>query len=173
MKIAICGAGKDISDGILEKSYTLGKEVAKKGHTILTGAGTGYPLEAAKGAISSGGEAIGVSPANDSEEHIKKYGFSKGSFSDIIYTGEGIPRRNFSLVEMSDAVIIIGGQIGTLNEFTIAHHMNKVIGVLLGSGGITSLIKEITKVCDKKNESEKIVYSDDPKELVEKLLSIS
>ena len=70
------------------------------------------------------------------------------------------------MVEKADAIIIISGQTGSLNEFTIAFHYSKVIGVLKNSGGIISIIKEIADICDKKGESKNIVYSEDPKELV-------
>ena len=70
------------------------------------------------------------------------------------------------MVEEADAVIIISGQIGTLNEFTIAFNAKKPIGILKGSGGITELIEKIAQICSKSNEKDKIVYSEEPKELV-------
>ena len=74
------------------------------------------------------------------------------------------------VVKEADAVIMISGQIGTLNEFTIAFYAKKPIGVLTGSGGITEIVKQIAEYCDTVGEKDKIIYDPAPKELVEKLL---
>ena len=171
MKIAICGSSINTNKDIDKKAYEIGKEIAKNNVLLLTGAGKGYPYEAAKGAFSNDGKVFGISPAKNEEEHINAYNFPNDAFTEIEYTGLGVPGRNFPLVQQADAVIIISGQIGSLNEFTIAFAQNKVIGILQDSGGITNLIDKIADVCNKTNEKENIVYSSDPKELVSKVLS--
>ncbi|HLC65168.1 MAG TPA: hypothetical protein VJI46_03535 [Candidatus Nanoarchaeia archaeon] len=170
MKVAVIGAGRDCKEQILRKSLEIGKEIARRKWELLMGGCRGYPHEAAKGAFSGGGKVLAFSPAVDQDEHIKKYNFPLDSFTTICYTGLGIPRRNYPLVSEADAVIMIGGQIGSLNEFTIAFHLQKRIGVLAGSGGVVELIEEISRICDKKGESKNIVYSEDAKELVDKLI---
>lgn len=170
MKIAVCGAGKDINEEILKKAFEIGKEIAKNKAILLTGAGLGYPLEAAKGAFLNNGEVIGFSPAKDEKEHIEIYGYPTKEFTEIIYTGAGIPKRNYEIIENADAVIFIGGQIGTLNEFTIAFVKNKIIGILKNSGGITKIIDKIIETCKTNNEDENIIYSDEPIELVKKII---
>jgi uncharacterized protein (TIGR00725 family) len=173
MKIAISGSGSDkgLDKKVADKAKELGKELAKQGHTILTGGCHGYPEMVAIGALEADGTVIAYSPAKDEEEHEERYGFSK-EFSEVKYTGLGIPERNMPLVNDSDAVLIIGGQTGTLNEFTLAFHEGKPIGVLKGSGGITDLIPKIAEICDKVGEKDLVVVSDKPKELVEKLVNI-
>jgi len=174
MKIAISGSGRDkgIVPKIAEKAKELGKEIAKQGHILLTGGCGGYPKSAAQGALEAGGKVIAYSPAKDEDEHKERYGFSTEGFTEIKYTGVGIPERNIPLVKDANAIIIIGGQTGTLNEFTLAFHEGKAIGVLKGSGGVTDLIPKIAKVCDKIGEKDLVVLSDKPKELVEKLMSV-
>ena len=171
MKIAICGSSINSSKDIDKKAYEIGKEIAKNNVLLLTGAGKGYPYEAAKGAFSNDGKVFGVSPAKNEEEHVNKYQFPKDAYTKIEFTGLGVPGRNFPLVSEADAIIIISGQIGSLNEFTIAFAQNKVVGILQDSGGVTNLIDKIADVCNKINEKENIVYSSDPKELVGKVLS--
>ena len=174
MKIAISGKGTDkgLDKKVVEKAKELGKELAKQGHVLLTGACGGYPKAAALGALESDGRVIAYSPAKDEEEHTERYGFSTEDFSEIKFTGLGIPERNFPLVKDSNAVIVIGGQTGTLNEFTLAFHEGKTIGVLKGSGGVTDLLPKIAEVCDKIGEKDMVVYSDKPKELIKKLTTI-
>lgn len=173
MKIAVCGTSiGEIRREILGKSGEVGKEIAGNGHTLMFGACPGYPYEAAKRAFQSKGRVIGISPAKDREEHISKYNFPLDSMTELKFTGLGIPERNISLVKGSDAVIIISGQIGTLNEFTLAFQEKKPIGILKGSGGITGLLGKITEICNNEryNMEDKIVFNENPKMLVNLLI---
>jgi len=170
MKIAVCGSGAISDKEIAKKAFEIGKEIAKNNALLLTGACNGYPYEAVKGAFSLNGNVFGISPAKDEKEHKEKYSFSTENFTEIEYTGLGIPGRNFALIKEADAVIIISGQTGSLNEFTIAFHYGKVIGILKNSGGITDIIENIVEVCNKNDEKENVVYSDG-KEIVKLVLN--
>lgn len=170
MKIAVCGSGLVTDSEVAKKAFEVGREIAEKGILLLTGSCAGYPYEAVKGAASVNREVFGVSPAKNQEEHIEKYGFPTEGFTKIEFTNLGIPGRNFALVKEADAIIMISGKVGSLNEFTIAFHYNKPIGVLSGSGGITEIIEEVSEVINKTNEKESIVYSSDPKELVQSVI---
>jgi len=171
MKIAVCGSNSAINAEIAKKAFEIGREIAKNNILLLTGAGNGYPYEAAKGAFSANGKVFGVSPAKDEKEHKTAYNFPTENFTEIEYTGLGIPGRNLPLVKEADAIIIVSGQIGSLNEFTIAFYGSKVIGILKDSGGITGIIEKIAEICNKKGEKEKVVYASEPKELVSLVLN--
>ena len=171
MKIAVCGSSIISDKETAKKAFEIGRGIAKNSVLLLTGAGNGYPYEAAKGAFSADGKVFGVSPAANEEEHANKYLFPTENFTKIEFTGLGIPGRNFPLVKQADAIIIVSGQIGSLNEFTIAFHYNKPIGVLKGSGGIIGIIEKIAEICNKKNEKENIVYSSVPKGLVQMVMA--
>lgn len=171
MKIAACSSSIMNDKETAKKAFAVGREIAKNNILLLTGAGKGYPYETAKGAFSVNGKVMGISPAKDREEHIKKYNFSTENYTQIEYTGLGIPGRNFALVKEADAIIIISGQIGTLNEFTIAFQMGKIIGILKDSGGITNIIEKIIEICNKNDEKENIVYSSKPEELVQLVIN--
>jgi len=170
MKIAVCGSGTQVFQNIAEKAFIIGRLLARKNVLVLTGAGLGYPYYAAKGAFSDSGTVVGISPAESKEEHIAKYKFMTDAFTSIEYTSMGIPGRNYALIKEADAVIIIGGQIGTLNEFSIAFHENKPIAVLKESGGITSLIPNIAEICDTSKQNT-IIYEAEPEMLVEKIIA--
>lgn len=170
MKIAVCGSGKGEDKRLSEKVRQIGEEIAKLKAALYTGGCWGYPYEAAKACFNAKGRTIAISPAKDLEEHKSLYNFPSDAFSEYIFTGLGIPERNYILAKNADAVIIIGGQIGTLNEFTVAFHEKKAIGVLKGSKGITGLIPSIAEACNKMGEREKVIYDDDPKELVRRLV---
>ena len=169
MKIAVCGSGKVFDGQIAKKSAEIGRIIAIKGHILLTGGCNGYPNEAAKAAFENNGKVIAISPAEDKEQHVAMYGFPTANFSEIIYTGKGIPGRNEDLIRDANAVIIIDGKIGTLNEFTLAFHFAKKIGVLKNSGGISDLIPQIAEKIDKDGEKDNIIYAEKAQELIEKL----
>ncbi len=170
MQIAICGASLPPFDkNILKKSYQIGKEIAQNNHVLRFGGCWGYPFEVAKGAFENKGKVIAISPGKNKSEHITKYKFPTENITEFQYTGLGIPGRNFPLINESDAVAIVSGQIGTLNEFTLAFHQKKAIGILEGSGGITKLVREIAEICRKVGEEDKVVYDAEPKSLIKKL----
>jgi uncharacterized protein (TIGR00725 family) len=168
-KIAVCGSGLGESKEILEKAKEIGREIAKSNNILLTGGCAGYPYSALRGTIIENGKAICYSPASNKEEHINKYNFPFEESAEYIFTGKGIPGRNIPLIKNADAIIIIGGQIGTLNEFTIAFNENKKIGILKGCGKLEEIIPAIAKICDKRGESRNIIYESDVKEIIKKL----
>ncbi len=170
-KIAVIGQSVEpLSKDTMKKAKEIGKLIAKNYCILYTGASTGYPYESVKGAAENNCEIVGVSPAVNEEQHKDEYDFPTEGFTRMDYTGNGIPRRNYDLIEKVDAAIVVGGKIGTLNEFTLAYHKRKVIGVLLGSAGITNLLQEVATVCNIRDEKENIIYSQSPEELVKKVL---
>ncbi len=154
-----------------EKTKEVGREIVRQDGILITGATTGMPYAAAQGAKEEGGVSIGISPAATYAEHVKSYRLPTDNFDFIIYTGFNYSGRNLILTKAADAVIISCGGFGTLNEWTIALEDNKPIGILMGTGGAT---EEIARLLDTiqdphKHGAGKVVFSDDPKELVSKL----
>lgn len=171
-KIVVSGAA-DVSHccpKIKELSEEVGKEIIKQGCVLLTGATTGAPYFAARGAKEAGGVSIGFSPANTEKEHIKTYRLPTDSFDLIVYTGFDYVGRNLILTKAADGVIIVCGRTGTLNEFTVAFETKTPIGVLQGSGGTADLIEEVLKRGYRPKT--RIVYDRNPKKLVQKLISL-
>lgn len=171
-KICVSGAARTncCKEGAMEKTKELGRQIVKQGGVVLTGATTGVPYWAAIGAKEAEGISIGFSPAASEISHIKTYHLPIDYFDLIVYTGFEYSGRNLMLTRASDAVIIVCGRLGTLNEFTIAFEDEKPIGILTGTGGMADEIKEI--VTKGNRGPGKIVYDDDPKKLVEKLIEI-
>ncbi len=154
----------------LELSKEVGKEIVRQGGVLVTGATTGIPYWAAIGAKEAGGVSIGLSPAASEKEHIKKYKLPTDYFDLIVYTGFNYAGRNLLMTRSSDAVIVICGRIGTLNEFSIAFEDDKPIGVLEGTGGTADMIRDIVK--NGHRGPGKIIYSHNPKELVTQLIEL-
>lgn len=171
-KIAVSGAAEieHCDQGALELAKEMGKEIVRHNGVLLTGATTGIPYFAAQGAKEEDGISIGLSPASTEKAHVKTYHLPTDYFDLIIYTGFDYSGRNLLLTRSADAVIVICGRMGTLNEFTIAFEDKKPIGVLLGTGGASDMIREIIKKSHR--GPGKIVYDSDPKNLLEKLLKL-
>ncbi len=171
-KVAVSGAAETehCNSGALEMAREIGKEIVRQNGVLLTGATIGIPYEAARGAKEEGGISIGLSPAATEKAHVKTYHLPTDYFDLIIYTGFDYSGRNLLLTRSADAIIIICGRMGTLNEFTIAFEDAKPIGVLEGTGGTADMIREI--VARSHRGPGKIVYDSDPKRLLEKLLKL-
>lgn len=171
-KIAVSGASKmgPCAKNIKELSKKVGKEIARQGCVLVTGATTGAPYYAAKGAKEAGGTSIGFSPASTEKEHLKKYRLPIDVFDLMVYTGFKYSGRNLLMTRASDGVVIICGRVGTLNEFTVAFEDEKPIGVLEGSGGTADLIRVI--LSGGYRGPFKTVFGKDPKELIEKLIEL-
>lgn len=171
-KICISGAAETghCAPDALEKSEQMGRAIAEAGMVLVTGATTGTPYWAAKGAKEAGGIVIGLSPAASENAHIKSYHLPTDYHDLIIYTGFEYSGRNLLLTRSSDAVITICGRMGTLNEFTIAYEDQKPIGILTGTGGMADSIKEIVEKSHR--GPGKVVYDPDPKKLLEKVLDL-
>ena len=107
IKICVSGAAETGHCGIdaLEKAKELGKEIARQGAVLLTGATTGFPLWVAMGAKEAGGFSIGFSPAASEREHVEVYKLPLDYLDLIVYTGFGYPGRDLLLTRSSDAVI--------------------------------------------------------------------
>ena len=170
LKIGVMGSATGVMSGKhRELAYELGHAIADGGFVTITGACPGLPLESARGASEAGGLVVGISPGLSAREHVDRYCSPLEYHDVIIYTGSGLMGREVVNIRSSDMVVIIGGHSGTLGEFSIAYDEGKLIGVLLGSGGITTEIKQIVKAINKKTGA-RILYDDNPRTLVKRLV---
>ena len=171
-KTCVSGAASTghCSENALELSKEVGREIARHNGVLTTGATIGIPYWSAIGAKEENGIVIGFSPAASKKAHLKTYRLPTDFHDVIVYTGFNYSGRNLILTRSSDAVIIICGRMGTLNEFTVAFEDDKPIGVLTGSGGTADKIKEIVETSHR--GPGKIVYNSNPKKLVDELIKL-
>ncbi len=169
-KICVSGAARTdcCAEGAMGKTKELARQIVKQGGVVLTGATTGVPYWAAIGAKEAGGICIGFSPAASEAAHIKTYHLPTDYHDIIVYTGFNYAGRNLILTRASDAVVIVCGRLGTLNEFTIAFETRTPIGVLQGSGGTADIIQPV--LAKGYRPKTKIVYDTDPANLVKEVI---
>jgi len=172
IKICVSGAAETGHCGIgaLDKAKELGREIARQGAVLVTGATTGFPFWAAMGVKEEGGISIGISPAASEYEHVKVYKLPLDYMDLIIYTGFGYPGRDLLLTRSADAVVCGCGRIGTIHEFTVAFEDKKPIGIFEGPWEMGAELEEIMQKGHRENP--KIVVSPDPKKVVEGVIAL-
>ena len=170
IKICVSGAAETGHCGIdaLDKAKELGREIARQGAVLVTGATTGFPLWVAMGTKELGGMSIGFSPAASEKEHVEVYKLPLDYMDLIIYTGFGYSGRDLLLTRSSDAVICCCGRIGTIHEFTIAFEDEKPVGIFEGPWEMGAELEEIVAKGNRPNT--KIIVGNDPKKLLEDVI---
>ncbi|MDO8482476.1 MAG: TIGR00725 family protein, partial [bacterium] len=117
------------SSFMLKAAEKVGFLLAREGAVVVTGGKGGIMEAAARGAKKGGGVTVGVVKG--------KLRTISNRFTDIeVLTGmEADGLDELILVLMSDAVIVLGGGAGTLQEIALAYRNKKPIVVLDGMSG--------------------------------------
>jgi len=174
-KIGVMGKAsrsKGMPDKLAKAAKTVGQEIARQSCILVTGACMGVSHIAAKAASNEKGLILGFSPAKDLKGHIEphiSYPYPPENM-ELVFTGYGKVGRNVLSISECDGVICIGGGMGTLNEFSIAAHEGKIIGILEGLGGFVEKI--LPEIEDQVSEKAGAVLIKDknPKRLVKKVI---
>jgi uncharacterized protein (TIGR00725 family) len=118
VQISVIGSGSEHE----ERAEAVGRLLAERGATVVTGGLGEVMAAAARGAKSAGGTTIGILPgearaaANEWIDHV-------------VVTGVG-HARNLAVVASGDAVIAVGGRYGTLAEIGFALTLGRPVVVL-------------------------------------------
>jgi len=177
MRYQICVSGAASGNTVHEShelAAELGAEIARQGKTLLTGATIGLPHFAAigfKSVANSKGVSIGFSPATSFREHVSTYRLPTKEFDYINFTGMEYVGRDVHLVRSCDAIITVGGRMGSLHELSTALESRKVCGVLLGSGGLADYVPTLLEHIEAPGAKE-VIYDTDPARLVQKVTEL-
>lgn len=137
--IAIIGkSAKDPRDPVppaaLRAAEEVGRLLARRGAVVVSGGLSGVMEAVSRGAKEGGGLVIGILPGFDKRD--------ANPYVDVaLTTGMGW-MRNALVVRAADAVIMISGGIGTLNELTMAYQ-DKPTVILEGTGGWADRVREV------------------------------
>jgi len=170
-QICVSGAarGESVEEGKL-LAAEMGVAIAKAGHSLLTGATIGLPNYAAEAYKKAGGTmSVGISPASSKVEHVMKYRLPTKAYDCILYTGLHYVGRDTLLIVSSDAVVSIGGRIGTLHEFTVAMETEKPIGFLQGAGGVSEEIQTLMSLAHPLHHGVLVTFNDSATDLLKEL----
>jgi uncharacterized protein (TIGR00725 family) len=118
IQVAVIGSGREHE----QRAEEVGRLLAERGCTVVTG-GLGEVMAAAsRGAKNAGGTTIGILPGEsraDANEWV----------DHAIVTGIG-HARNLAVAASGDAVIAVGGSWGTLAEIGFAMRLGRRVVVL-------------------------------------------
>ncbi len=153
MFVSVIG-GSDCSEEDTRHAEEVGRELARRGATLICGGLEGVMEASCRGAVSQGGTTVGILPWNDRHE--------ANVYVNIpIVTGMGYA-RNAIVAKSAQAVIAIGGSYGTLSE--IAYALQNDIPVI----GLDTWSISRAGVEDKS-----IIAAHSPAEAVEKALALA
>ncbi len=174
MKIALGVMGSaeaDTASGYLsERAELLGCAIADNDVVLLSGATTGLVYLVGKTAHEGGTYHVGISPAENVQEHVERYLLPIDACDAVIYTGFGLKGRNVVLVRSCEVVLFIAGAMGSLNEFTIAHDEGRIIGCLAQTGGVADEADYLVERFSKRSKA--LVFRDeDPARLLTSCLA--
>ncbi len=113
MMISVIG-GEASGKAALDAAEGVGREIARRGATLVCGGRGGVMEAACRGARAEGGHTIGIMPGRNADEtppnpHVEF----------PVFTGLGFT-RNVIVVLSGEAVIAIDGAYGTLSEIAFA-----------------------------------------------------
>lgn len=118
VQVAVIGSGVEHE----ARAEEVGRLLAERGCTVVTGGLGEVMAAAARGAKTAGGTTIGIVP-----------GEARGSANEWvdheIVTGIG-HARNLAVVATGDAVIAVGGSWGTLAEIGFASRLGRPVVIL-------------------------------------------
>jgi uncharacterized protein (TIGR00725 family) len=117
-QVSVIGSGSENE----ERAEAVGRLLAERGSTVVTG-GLGEVMSAAaRGAKGAGGTTIGILPG-------EARAAANPWLDHVVVTGIG-HARNLAVVASGDAVIAVGGRYGTLAEIGLALTLGRPVVVL-------------------------------------------
>ena len=117
-QIAVIGSGAEYE----ERAEEVGRLLAQRGCTVVTGGLREVMAAAARGAKSAGGTTIGILPGEARAD-------ANPWIDHAVVTGIG-HARNLAVVASGDAVIAVGGEWGTLAEIAFARRLGRPVVVV-------------------------------------------
>jgi len=118
IQVSVVGSGTKHE----ENAETIGRLLAERGVTVVTGGLGEVMAAAARGAKSAGGTTIGILPGETQTD-------ANPWLDHVVVTGIG-HGRNLAVVASGDAVIAVGGRYGTLAEIGFALTLGRPVVVL-------------------------------------------
>ena len=118
VQVAVVGSGAEHE----ARAEEVGRLLAERGCTVVTGGRGEVMAAAARGAKSAGGTTIGILPG-ETREGMNEW------IDHAVVTGIG-HARNLAVVASGEAVIAVGGRWGTLAEIGLARALGRPVVIL-------------------------------------------
>jgi uncharacterized protein (TIGR00725 family) len=117
-QVSVVGSGMEHEAAAEE----VGRLLARRGCTVVTGGGGEVMAAACRGAKQAGGTTIGILPGERRAE-------ANEWVDHVVVTGIG-HARNLAVAASGDAVIAVGGSWGTTSEIAFARRLGRPVVIL-------------------------------------------
>jgi uncharacterized protein (TIGR00725 family) len=121
VQVSVIGSGAEHERSAEE----VGRLLAERGCTVVTGGGGEVMAAAARGAKQAGGTTIGILPGERPED-------ASEWIDHVVVTGIG-HARNLAVGASGQVVIAVGGSWGTLSEIAFARRLGRPVVILESS----------------------------------------
>jgi uncharacterized protein (TIGR00725 family) len=129
LQVAVIGSGSEWEDDAEE----VGRLLAERGCTVVTGGLDEVMAAAHRGAKSAGGTTLAILPGESRS--------AANPWADhVVVTGIG-HARNLAVAASGDAVIAIGGSYGTTAEMALALRLGRRVVALEGAPAVDGAIR--------------------------------
>lgn len=152
IQIGVIGSGTEITEENRKLAEGVGEELAKRGVILICGGKGGVMQAACKGVHREEGISVGILPSilpSEANEYVKIK----------IPTNLG-EERNYIIIQSVQAVICIGGAVGTKMEAEYALKRKVPLIVIPRSGGTSKKISE--------KFPDRVIVAENPEEAVKK-----
>jgi uncharacterized protein (TIGR00725 family) len=132
IQVAVVGSGAEWEATAEE----VGRLLAERGCTVVTGGLDEVMAAAHRGAKSAGGATVAILPGETRD--------AANPWADhVVVTGIG-HARNLAVAASGDAVIAVGGSYGTIAEMALALRLGRPVVALAGSQTIEGVLSAST-----------------------------
>jgi uncharacterized protein (TIGR00725 family) len=126
-QVSVIGSGAQWEEAAEE----IGRLLAERGCTVVTGGLDEVMAGAHRGAKGAGGTTLAILPGEDR-------GAANEWADHVVVTGIG-HARNLAVAASGEAVIAVGGSWGTLAEIAFARRLGRVVVVLEGAPAVEGI----------------------------------
>jgi hypothetical protein len=132
VQVSVIGSGREWDEAAEE----VGRLLAERGCTVVTGGLDEVMAAAHRGAKAAGGTTVAILPGEDRS--------AANRWADhVVVTGIG-HARNLAVAASGDAVIAVGGSWGTLSEIAFAQRLGRPVVALEGAPVVADVERAAT-----------------------------
>lgn len=133
-RVAVVGKGRNCPAETLDLAYAIGSRIARHGYVTITGGMRGVMLAAVQGAKASGGAVVCIVPVvphrdlvqvttleDEEPTYVPRDPPVGYELADVVIdTGLTEPMRNVVIGSTCDAMVVLDGSHGTMQELAVA-----------------------------------------------------
>ncbi len=166
--IGVIGNGDHTPAHVLELAEGVGRHIGERGAILVCGGRGGVMEAACRGAKSAGGTTVGILPGLTRD--------GANDYVDVaIPTGLGFAMRNFITIRSCHAVIMLNGEVGTLEEAILCYQHGIPLVAMQSSGGWAERLRTAALNDGQHLDGRQLMtinYAEEPAEAVDRAIAL-